>query len=292
MHLICPRIRALEHKITYFVGRKAKDFRMRKNKLILLTLIVTMLFSFAACTTTETPKQTDADSAPTEEKVVVMGTNAEFPPFEYVGDDGNVDGFDVALVKEIAKRLKMELKVENMEFKSLIGALGNGKIDLIAAGMTVTEERKKEVDFSDTYFTATQRIIIPVGSNIKSGADLKGKVVGVQEGTTGDIIVSEDDVEEKEYNVKEVKRYKKGIDAVLDLVNGRVDAVVIDSNPAKEYVKANEGKIIDIDSDMEPEDYAIAVKKGNAELLDKINGAIKEIKEDGTYDALVKEYIQ
>lgn len=223
---------------------------------------------------------------------LVMGTNAEFPPFEYIGDDGQPDGFDVALVKEIARRMNVGVKIENMEFKSLIGSLANGKIDLIAAGMTVTEERKKEVDFSKTYFTANQMIIIPVGSEINSALDLKGMVVGVQEGTTGDIIVSEEDVDEKEYDVKEVKRYKKGIDAVMDLINGRVEAVVIDSNPAAEYVKSNEGKIVAIESGMETEEYAIAVKKGNTKLLEKIDKALTEIKQDGTYDKLIKQYIQ
>ncbi|MCK9479429.1 MAG: basic amino acid ABC transporter substrate-binding protein [Firmicutes bacterium] len=220
---------------------------------------------------------------------LVMGTNAEFPPFEYIGDDGQPDGFDVAMVKEIAKRINAELKIENMEFKSLIGSLASGKIDLIAAGMTVTEDRKKEVDFTNTYFEANQMIIIPVDGTIKDALDLDGKVVGVQEGTTGDIIVTE---EEEDYTVKEVKRYKKGIDAVMDLVNGRIDAVVIDSNPAKEYVASNEGKIVAIESGMEAEEYAMAIKKDNSALLKKVNDALDKIKQDGTYEKLVKEYIQ
>lgn len=252
-------------------------------KSVLLFVITAMaIAAFAGCTSKEA-KQVDTQ---VKDKIV-MGTNAEFPPFEFIGDNGEVDGFDAALVKEIAKRINADVTIENMEFKSLIGSLATGKIDLAAAGMTVTDERKLEVDFSQTYFTATQMIIVPVGSATKDAKALKGKVVGVQEGTTGDLIISED-----EYATKEVKRYKKGIDAVMDLINKRVDAVVIDSNPSKEYVKANEGKIIAIESGMEPEEYAIAVKKGNTELLNKINKAITDIKQDGTYDKLVKQYIQ
>jgi len=260
-------------------------------KLSLLTLVLALAaVSFTGCLTQPSSPSTRVD-APAEE-VLVMGTNAEFPPFEYIGDDGQPDGFDIAMVKEIAKRINARLTIENMEFKSLIGSLSNGKIDLIAAGMTVTDERKKEVDFTEKYFTANQKIIIPVGDPIKSAADLKGKVVGVQEGTTGDLIVSEDEVDVKEYNVKEVKRYKKGIDAVMDLINGRIDAVVIDSNPAQEYVSSNEGKIVAIESGMETEEYAMAVKKDNSALLKKINDALAEIKSDGTYDQLVQKYIQ
>ncbi|NLB82087.1 MAG: basic amino acid ABC transporter substrate-binding protein [Clostridiaceae bacterium] len=266
---------------------------MKKRILKSITLLLVsslIAVTFIGCSNDTSSPSTKVDAPPAA--TLVMGTNAEFPPFEFVGDNGQPDGFDVALVKEIAKRMDAEIKIENMEFKSLIGSLGNGKIDLVAAGMTVTEERKKEVDFTQAYFTANQMIIIPTGDSIKSASDLKDKVVGVQEGTTGDIIISEDDVEVKEYNVKEVKRYKKGIDAVMDLVNDRIDAVVIDSNPAKEYVASNEGKIVAIQSGMETEEYAMAVKKGNTELLEKVNAALTEIKEDGTYDKLVKEYIQ
>lgn len=264
-------------------------------KSIMLLVVFTMVAAvFVGCNNAPADSDLIEQVDGTEKETIIMGTNPEFPPFEFIGDDGKVDGFDVALVKEIAKRMDAELKIDNMEFASLIGALSNGRIDLIAAGMTVTEDRAKEVDFTESYFTATQMIIVPVDSKIEGTDDLKGKVIGVQEGTTGDLIISEDEVEddEKEYNVADVQRFKKGIDAVLALMNGRVDAVVIDSNPAKEYVKANEGKIIAIESGMDPEDYAIAVKKGNSELLKSINKAIAEIKEDGTYDDLVKEYIQ
>ena len=181
-----------------------------------------------------------------------------------------------------------------MEFKSLIFSLANGKVDLVAAGMTVTDERKKEVDFSETYFVAKQKIIVKEGSDIKTLEDLRGKAVGVQEGTTGDLSVSKEEyADEPDHFSHEVtvQRFKKGVDAVMDLVNGRVDAVVIDSNPAAEYVQNNEG-LVALESGLEEEEYAIAVKKGNSELLEKINTALSELKEDGTYDKLVEKYLQ
>ena len=243
--------------------------------------------AFSSCNSNTPASDSVTEVNSTAGDVIVMGTNAEFPPFEFVGDDGAVDGFDAALVKEIGERVGAEVKIENMEFKSLIMSLSNGKIDLAAAGMTVTEDRKKDVDFSDTYFVANQMIIIRQDSEITSLDDLRGKSVGVQEGTTGDLSISEE-----EYEVAEVKRFKKGVDAVIDLINGKVDAVIIDSNPAKEYVMANPGKVMAIASGLEEEEYAIAVKKGNTELLTKINGALAEIKADGTYDELVYKYIQ
>ncbi|MDD3766129.1 MAG: basic amino acid ABC transporter substrate-binding protein [Eubacteriales bacterium] len=275
---------------------------MQKTIFRLLALVAVCamaVMAFSACNNSNPSNEnlTEVNSPAgdsSDGNVIVMGTNAEFPPFEYVGDDGEVDGFDVALVKEIGKKIGAEVKIENMEFKSLIFSLANGKVDLVAAGMTVTDERKKEVDFSETYFVAKQKIIVKEGSDIKTLEDLRGKAVGVQEGTTGDLSVSKeeyaDDPDHFSHEVT-VQRFKKGVDAVMDLVNGRVDAVVIDSNPAAEYVQNNEG-LVALESGLEEEEYAIAVKKGNSELLEKINTALSELKEDGTYDKLVEKYLQ
>lgn len=270
-------------------------------RVLALFAICTMaIMAFSACGNNNAPSNeqlTEVDAPSGDEsadKVIVMGTNAEFPPFEFVGDDGQVDGFDPALVKEIGKRIGVEVKIENMEFKSLIFSLTNGKIDLAAAGMTVTEERQKEVDFSDTYFVANQMIIVKEGSDIKTLEDLRGKSVGVQEGTTGDLSISKEEyADEPDHFSHEVtvQRFKKGVDAVMDLVNERLDAVVIDSNPAAEYVKNNEG-LVALESGLDEEEYAIAVKKGNSELLEQINKALAEIKEDGTYDKIVDEHLQ
>lgn len=224
--------------------------------------------------------------------VVTVGTNAEFPPFEYINNDGEPDGFDIAVIKAIGEAEGFEVKITNMEFKSLVASLATGSLDAVIAGMTVTDERKQSVDFSDSYYTAKQCIIVPVDSDITCLADLNGKKVAVQEGTTGDILCTpgeDNDVITDESTT--VQRFKKGTDAVVSLNNGGVDAVVIDKNPAENFVANNVGKLKMIEDDTTTEEYAIAVGKDNAELMQKINSGLAKIKEDGTFDKLVAEYI-
>ena len=233
---------------------------------------------------------TDADAASgvLSDGVLTVGTNAEFPPFEYVGDDGEPDGFDVALIKAIGEKLGVEVRVENMEFEALVAAIGN-KIDVAIAGMTITEERQKVVDFSDPYYDALQYVIVPEGSAIASMDDLAGKNIGVQLGTTGDFIAS-DDVEGAN-----VSQYNKGVDAVNDLINGKVDCVIIDTNPAQVFAEKFEGQVTAVDGaqfGFEVEKYAIAIPKGDTALADQINAALKELKDDGTFDELVSQYIE
>lgn len=219
--------------------------------------------------------------------VLTVGTNAEFPPFEYVGDDGEPDGFDIALIKAIGEKMGVDVEVENMEFASLVGSIGS-KIDVSIAGMTVTDERKASVDFSDSYYEAVQYVIVPADSTIAGAADLEGKTIGVQLGTTGDIIAGE-------IADASVSQYNKAVDAVNDLLNGRVDTVIIDKNPAMVFAEkfGEDIKIIDgADFDFEPEDYAIAVPKGDTALLNAVNEALAEVKEDGTFDELVSQYIE
>lgn len=222
--------------------------------------------------------------------VLTAGTNAEFPPFEYVGDDGEADGFDIALIKAIGEKLGVDVQVDNMEFASLISSIGN-KIDVAIAGMTVTDERKEAVDFSESYYEAVQYVLLPEGSEIATADDLKNKTIGVQLGTTGDFIAS--DIEGTTVNT-----YNKAVDAVNDLINGRVDCVIIDKNPALVFESKfqDEGsKITAIDGaqfDFEPEYYAIAMPKGDTALVDAVNKAIEELKADGTFDELVKTYIE
>ncbi|MBP5221781.1 MAG: basic amino acid ABC transporter substrate-binding protein [Lachnospiraceae bacterium] len=226
------------------------------------------------------------DAAGAGKGVLVVGTNAEFPPFEYMGDDGQPDGFDMALIKEIGKRIGRDVQIENMEFSSLIAAIGN-KIDIAIAGMTVDEERAQKVDFSDNYYEAVQYVLVPEGKAADGIVELKNKTIGVQLGTTGMFIA--EDIEGAT-----VTSYNKAVDAVNDLINGRVDAVIIDKNPALVF----EGKFPDkIDAlpgdkyDFEPEFYAIACPKGS-DVVAKINEALKAIKEDGTFDKLVEQYIE
>lgn len=276
------------------------------KKLVSLFMVLTLsICMLTACGSSEEPQnnvqdagveenvntETEADAdAETEGEatVLIAGTNAEFPPFEYVGDDGEPDGFDVALIKAIGEKMGMEVQIENMAFDALVTAIGS-KIDVAIAGMTVTEERLEAVDFSDNYYTALQYVIVPADSEIATAEDLVGKTIGVQLGTTGDIIAS-DDIEDAT-----VSQYNKAVDAVNDLINGRVDCVIVDKNPALVFAEefADQVKAIDgAEFGFEEEYYAIALPKGDTELKDAINAALKELQEDGTFDALVEQYIE
>lgn len=248
--------------------------------------------------TTDAAETETADAVETEEAeqavsealadgVLTVGTNAEFPPFEYVDDNGEPDGFDIALIKAIGEKLGVEVEVENMEFASLVSSIGS-KIDVSIAGMTVTDERKETVDFSDSYYEAVQYVILPEGSEIATADDLVGKTIGVQLGTTGDFIAT--DIEGTT-----VQQYNKAVDAVNDLINGRVDCVIIDKNPALVFESKFEGQVTALEGaqfDFETEEYAIAMPKGDTALVDAVNAALAEIKADGTFDELVKTYIE
>ncbi|MGN0376343.1 MAG: basic amino acid ABC transporter substrate-binding protein [Suilimivivens sp.] len=259
---------------------------MKKFLALALTLAMTMTM-LTACGSSETAsKETAAASEALADGVLTVGTNAEFPPFEYVGDDGEPDGFDMALVKAIGEKLGVEVQIDNMEFASLVSSIGS-KIDIAAAGMTVTEERKQTVDFTNSYYEAVQYVILPADSDIATADDLKDKAIGVQLGTTGDFIAEE--------LTGNVAQYNKAVDAVNDLINGRVDLVIIDKNPALVFESKFEGQVVAVDGaqfGFEPEEYAIALPKGDTDLADKINKAIDELKADGTFDELVKTYIE
>ena len=240
--------------------------------------------SAAASETAGEAASTEAGDAAGEK--LVVGTNAAFPPFEYVGDDGQPDGFDVALIKAIGEKIGAEIEVQDMEFDSLVSSIGN-KIDLAIAGMTVTDERKNMVDFSEPYYEAVQSVIVPKDSAISSAEDLKGATIGTQLGTTGNFLA--DDIEGAT-----VSTYNKGVDAVNDLNNGRIDCVIIDKNPAEVFGEQFSDKLTVLPGsqfEFETENYAIALKKGNTELAEKINKALEELKADGTYDKLVSQYI-
>lgn len=217
---------------------------------------------------------------------IKFGTNAEFPPFEFVSANGVIDqfdGIDMAIAKQIADDYKKNVKIENIEFDSLLIALQNGQLDAVIAGMTVTEERKLSVDFSIPYYTATQVIIVKEGSPIKSAADLNGKLTSVVQGYTGETCVSE-------LGYK-YESFKKGTECIMELVNGKCDAVVIDSATAQKYISDNPGLVIVEDANVfAHEEYAIAVKKGNTELLNQINASITKMLSAGTIAELGDKY--
>ena len=249
-----------------------------RRKVLSLLLVAACIFSIAACGS----KQEDSSSGDGKKGTLVMATNAEFPPYEFY-EGKEVVGIDADIAAAIAEELGMKLEIEDMAFDSIITAVSSGKADIGAAGMTVTEDRLENVDFTDTYSTATQVIIVTEDNTISGPDDLTGKKVGVQLGTTGDIYA--DDIEDAT-----VERYNKGFEAVQALQQGKIDAVVIDGEPAKEFVKETEGLKI-LDEAFTEEEYAIAVKKGNDELKDKINEALKTLKDSGKLDEIVAKYI-
>ena len=216
---------------------------------------------------------------------LTMSTNAAFPPYESTDDNGNFVGIDIDVAAAIADKLGLELQVDDMDFDAALLAAQNGKSDLVMAGVTVTEDRQLVMDFSDSYATGIQSIIVKEDSDIATPDDLADKMIGTQRGTTGYIYCSDD------FGDEHVTPYDDGLTAVQALVNGQVDAVVIDNAPAKEFVEANPGLKI-LDTAYAEEDYAIGVAKGNTQMLDAINGALEELKNDGTLQAIVDKYIK
>ena len=263
-------------------------------------LVVTSVVAFSSCNK--------------EENKLVMATNAAFPPYEFK-DGETFKGIDVEIAQKIAEKLGMELEIVDVDFGAVLTGVAEGKYDMGMAGITVTETRKQTMDFSNTYATGIQVIIVNDGSSIASLEDIfefnadgdpvalkdPDILVGVQENTTGDIY-SSDDLSNWGFNTlnedgsingtDHVKRFKTGAEAVAALKNGQVDCVIIDNEPAKSFVEANEGiHILEGDNEYAIEDYAICVDKGNTELLEKINKALDELKADGTIAAIIEKYI-
>ena len=273
------------------------------KKLTALMLSSAMMLSLAACggsasTETVSSEAVSSEAVSTEEAAsadaaalttvnagkLTMSTNAAFPPYEMTTDTGDFEGIDIEVAGAIAEKLGLELQVDDMDFDAALLAAQNGKSDMVMAGVTVTDERLKVMDFSDTYAEGIQSIIVPEDSDIATADDLSGKAIGTQRGTTGYIYCTDDFGEEN------VIAYDDGLTAVQALNNGQVDAVVIDNAPAQEFVAANPGLKI-LDTAYAQEDYAIGVAKGNTQLLDAINGALEELQADGTLQAIVDKYI-
>ena len=254
---------------------------MKKVLSAILAVVVlgvsTMMFS--SCGGSASPESKDSTAGA---KKLHMATNAAFEPYEYV-EDGQVVGIDAEIAQVICEKLGYKLVIDDMDFDAIIPAVTSGKSDFGMAGMTVTEERKQSVDFTDPYTSSVQVIIVnEKNSKVASADDLVGKTVGVQLSTTGDIFVSD---------VRDVKveRFSKGSDAVLALTQGEVDAVVIDKEPAEAFADQNSGIKI-LNDPFEREEYAICLKKGS-ELTEKFNTVLNDLKADGTVDDIIKKYI-
>lgn len=274
---------------------------MKKSvKFLAVCLAAAAILSMSACGNSNTSSGTASDSSNADASTstldtikkngyITMSTNAEFEPFEYK-DGEEITGIDVDISKKVAEKLGVELKINDVAFDSLIPELTSGKADFVAAGMTANDERRKNVDFSDNYFDAGQAIIVKKDSTIKAAQDLNGKKVGVQTGTTGDIYCTNEDGTSA-VKVGSVERYNKGMDAVSDLIAGRLDAVVIDNFPADKFVSKNSDQLVKLNEMLTEEQYAIAVKKGNTELADQINQVLKEMKDSGELQKVLDKYL-
>ena len=225
-----------------------------------------------------------AELSTVEPGKLIMSTNAAFPPYEMTTDSGEFEGIDIETAQAIADKLGLELQIDDMDFDAALLAVQQGKADMVMAGVTVTDERQNVMDFTDSYATGIQSIIVKEDSDIASVDDLAGKKIGTQRGTTGYLYCSDD------FGDENVVAYDDGLTAVQMLNNGLVDCVVIDNAPAKEFIAANPGLKL-LDTAYVEESYAIGVGKGNTELKDAINTALEELKADGTLQAIVDKYI-
>ena len=258
------------------------------KKLLAVILTVAIVFAFTACG----GGSTDENGLSTVQAGKLhMATNAAFPPYEMTDDSGGFEGIDVEIAEKIAAKLGLELVVDDMDFSSVLTSVQGGKADIAMAGLTVTPDRQKNVDFTDSYATGVQVVIVPEDSDIKTIDDLaKDKMIGTQEGTTGFIYCS-DTPENGGFGEDHVIAYTNGATAIQALLAGKVNAVVIDSQPAKEFVAANDGLKI-LETEFVSEDYAIGVSKDNPELLEAVNNALKELIEDGTVQEILDKYIK
>ena len=265
------------------------------KKLVAILLALTLALSLVACggaASSAPASEAGSNSEPAAETglttvnpgKLTMSTNAAFPPYEMTTDSGDFEGIDIEVAAAIAEKLGLELQIDDMDFDAALLAAQQGKSDMVMAGVTVTEDRLKIMDFSDSYATGIQSIIVPEGSEIASVDDLAGHLIGTQRGTTGYIYCSD------EFGEDSVIAYDNGLTAVQALNNGQVDCVVIDNAPAQEFVAANPGLVI-LDTEYAVEDYAIGMAKGNTALVEAVNAALAELIADGTVQSIVDKYI-
>ena len=253
------------------------------KKILMIATATIVTVAFVGCGNSKNDSQSENNGNKEDlDNTIIVATNAEFPPYEYI-DGQEIVGIDIEIMKAIGDKIGMKVEVEDMAFDSIIPALQSGKADVGAAGMTVSEERLQNVDFTNTYCKASQAIIVNVNNeDITSAEHLEGKSIGVQLGTTGDMYAT--DVTDN------VERYNKAFEAAMAVAQGKIDAVVIDDQVAKSLASQNDQLKV-LDEPFTEEEYALAVKKGNTELLNKIDAALLELKEDGTIQAIIDRYI-
>lgn len=255
-------------------------------------LAAAIVLTTAGCSQAKTASS-GASAAASIDKIkangyVTMSTNAEFEPFEFK-DGENFAGIDIDISNKIAQKLGVKLKINDVAFSALTMELDTGKANFVAAGMTEDPDKKKNVDFSEPYFDASQSIIVLKDSPIKLRADLNGKKVGVQQGTTSDKYCTNEDGK-NDIKVASTERYSKSADAVTDLINGKIDAVVVDDFPAKKFVEKNSDKLVKLNDALTVEKYAIAVKKGDADMLKVVNEVLEEMKSSGEMNKIFEKY--
>lgn len=281
---------------------------MMKKKFALALAAMMLAGALSACGSSEQPAASDAGSssgavtsdtpnvdAIKEKGEIVMLTNAAFPPFEYQGDDGSVQGVDADLAQAVADKLGVSLKIVDMDFDGIVSALKSGKGDFAAAGMTVTEERLKEVDFTNEYVTSSQMVVVRADSDLAGDKDaldaaLSGKNIAVQQGTTGDWYASGDEEVGSAIKDANVLQFKSAVEAGMNLANGKADAVIIDQKPAEAIVASQDGKLKMLDTKLTDEQYAFAVQKGQEDLKAVINEVLAEY-EDGKVDELINQHM-
>ena len=269
---------------------------MKKLSIAMLSMVLAGSMLLTACGggNTQATEETGSDTQQsetaenTEGGVLRMATNATFPPYEYYEGD-EVVGIDPEIAAAIAEKLGMTLEINDMDFDPAIAAAQTGQADIVMEGLTVTDDRKEKINFTDSYATGVQVVIVPEDSDIQSVDDLEGKLIGVQQGTTGDLYCS-DTPENGGFGEENVQKFTSGPVAVEALKNGQIDCVVIDNEPAKNYVAQNEGLKI-LDTEYVTEEYAIGISKDNPELLEQINAALQELKDDGTIQSIIDKYI-
>ena len=275
-----------------------------KKKFALALAAIMMTGTLAACGSTNTNDNAGSTADNTtsgasaveaikEKGEIVMLTNAAFPPFEYLADDGSVPGVDADIAQAVADKLGVELKIVDMDFDSIVNSLKAGKGDFAAAGMTITEERLKQVDFSDEYVTSSQMVVVRADSDLEGDKDaldtaLSGKNIAVQAGTTGDWYAGGDETTGSTIKNANVLQYKSATEAALHLANGKADAIIIDQKPAEAIVAANDGKLKVLDTKLTDEQYAFAVQKNQEDLLAVINEVVAEYKGDKVDELITK----